>query len=281
MRVPHESQTERGRPAELPWPTMSSSDPLLVDFGRTASDYARHRPGFPAEFFEHVAALGIGLAGQQVLDVGTGTGTLALGFAERGCTAVGVDPSPGMLAEAAKAAEQADLTVRWVEARAEATGLPDAAFDVVCAGQCWHWFDRGRAAVEAVRLLRPGGRMLIAYFSYLAGPGTVGGATEELVLRHNPGWPMAGEDGRHPWVIDDLVGAGLRHVSTFDFVLPIRFTHEGWRGRFRACNGVLTLPMESIAAFDTDLSKLLVERFPEPVVSEHRVYGVVAEKVPT
>ena len=260
---------------------MTPDGALPIDFGPAARDYALHRPGFPAAFFEHVATLGIGITGQCVLDLGTGTGTLACGFAERGCTAVGIDPSPGMLAEAARAAAQADLPVRWVEARAEATGLPDGEFDVVCAGQCWHWFDRPRAAAEAMRLLRAGGRMMIAYFSYLADPGTVGAATEEIVLRYNPSWAWAGEDGRHPQYVDDLVGAGFRHLSTFDFVLPMSFTHEGWRGRFRACNGVLTLPTETIAAFDSDLTRLLVQRFPEPITSEHRLYGIVAEKSPT
>jgi SAM-dependent methyltransferase len=257
---------------------MTSNDPLLVDFGRTAPDYARHRPGFPSAFFEHARAWGIGVAGQRVLDVGTGTGTLACGFAERGCDAVGLDPSPAMLAEAAKAATLAGLAVRWVQGRAEATALPDGDFDVVSAGQCWHWFDRARAATEAMRVLRPGGRALIAYFSYLADLGTVGAATEEIVLRHNPTWPLAGEDGRYPVFADDLVDAGFARVSTFDFVLPITFSHEAWRGRFRACNGVLTLGAESIAAFDVDLAQMLAARFPEPIVSEHRVFGIVAEK---
>jgi SAM-dependent methyltransferase len=251
-----------------------------IDFGPAAGDYARHRPGFPPAFFEHVAGLGIGIAGQRVLDLGTGTGTLACGFAERGCRVVGLDPSPAMLAEAASAATQANLAVRWVTARAEATGLPDGDFDLVCAGQCWHWFDRPRAAAEARRLLAPGGRVLIAYNSYLADPGTVGAATEEIVLRYNPTWQWAGEDGRHPRYVADLEGAGFGHRSTFDFVVPVAFTHEGWRGRFRACNGVLTLPPEPIAAFDAELAHLLAARFPEPVISEHRLFGIVAEKLP-
>ncbi len=259
---------------------MSTDEPLLVDFGRTAADYAQHRPGFPDAFFDKLATLGIGRAGQQVLDLGTGTGTLARGFARRGCTAVALDPSTAMLAEATKAAEDEGVALRTVAARAEETGMPSEAFDLVCAGQCWHWFDRGRAAREAWRVLRPGGHMVIGYFSYLPEPGNVAEATEELVVRHNPTWPMAGLDGRYAAYVDDLVDAGFRLVDTFDFVLPICFTHEAWRGRFRACNGVLTLPSETMAKFDEDLARLLAERFPEPIISDHRVYGIVAENSP-
>lgn len=59
--------------------TMAANDRPEVDFGRAANDYAKHRPGFPPVFFDHVKALGIGAAGQRILDLGTGTGTLACG----------------------------------------------------------------------------------------------------------------------------------------------------------------------------------------------------------
>jgi SAM-dependent methyltransferase len=249
-----------------------------VDFSSSAADYARHRPGFPDAFFSHVRSYGIGVAGQRVLDLGTGTGSLARGFAERGCNAVGLDTSPAMLAEAEALATTSQLEVQWVCGRAEATGFAADDFDVVCAGQCWHWFDRRVVAAEAARVLRVGGHALIAHFSYLPDPGTVGGASEEIVLRYHPKWTWAAHDGRHPDFVGDLVGAGLRHLDTFEFLLPVSFSHQAWRGRFRACNGVLTLPPEKLAAFDADLAEMLARRFPEPVISEHRVYGIVAEK---
>lgn len=231
---------------------------------------------FPPALFQHVRGLRIGIVGQRVLDVGTGT--LARQFAERGCSSVGLSASPALLAEAADTSAQAHHPVRWVSGPAEATGLPDGDFDVVCAGQCWHLLDRPRAALEAARLLRNGGRVLIAYVTCLPQPGTAAEATEKLLRRHNPRWAGAGHDGRHPRHIDDLEKAGLLHLNTFDFVLPVSLTHEAWRKRFRTHDGLRSQSPSTIAAFDTDLARLLVDRFPEPILTEHRLYGVVAAR---
>lgn len=219
---------------------------------------------------------GIGLAGQRVLDLGTGTGTLARGFAERGARALGLDPSPGMLAAAASLPRPSGSPPAWVRARAEALPFGADTFDVVCAGQCWHWFDRARAASELSRVLRPGGRALIAYFSYLSETGSLGAASERVVLRYQPGWEWAHKDGRYPQFTAELVAAGLEAESELDFTLPIVFSHESWRGRFRACNGVLTLPPDRVAAFDSELALMLAAGWPEPLMVEHRVWATIA-----
>src|SRR5215213_9772079 len=77
-----------------------------IDFGKTAQDYGRYRHGFPAALFDRLVAFDVGLPGQRVLDLGTGTGTLARGFARRGCLVTGLDPAAPML-ERARAAREA------------------------------------------------------------------------------------------------------------------------------------------------------------------------------
>ncbi|MFG0296977.1 MAG: class I SAM-dependent methyltransferase, partial [Maioricimonas sp. JB045] len=75
---------------------MSTHDPGAidagnsVDWGRTSADYAVHRPGPPPSFFSRLAALGVGLEGQKILDLGTGTGVLARQFARQGAKVHGV-----------------------------------------------------------------------------------------------------------------------------------------------------------------------------------------------
>jgi len=57
---------------------------MRIDFSRTALDYATHRAGFPDLLFDRLGALGLRIMNAQVLDLGTGTGALARGFARPG-----------------------------------------------------------------------------------------------------------------------------------------------------------------------------------------------------
>ena len=256
---------------------------MSIDFGRTADDYARHRAGFPDELFDRLARCGIGSPGQRILDLGTGTGALARGFARRATVVTGLDPSTAMTAQAAELDRAAGVTVRYVTATAEDTGLPGGSFDVVSAGQCWHWFDRPRAAAEVYRLLAPGGRVVIAHFDWLPLAGNVVEATEALILEHNPAWGFAGRIGMYPQWLPDLQDAGFGGLETFSFDVDVPYTHVDWRGRIRASAGVAaSLAPDAVARFDADLATLLSARFVvDPLRIPHRVFAVVGRRPAT
>ena len=252
----------------------------MIDFGRTAEDYATHRAGFPDRLYDGLQRLGIAFKGSQVLDLGTGTGTLARGFARRGAEVTGLDPAAPLIEQARRLDAEAGVTVAYRVGRAEETGLPAESFDIVAAGQCWHWFDRPRAAAEAMRLLKPGGRLLHAHLDWLPLPGTVPHATEALILAHNPNWSAAGGTGIHGENLADLSIAGFEEIETFSFDIAVPYTHEGWRGRIRASAGIAaSLAEDKVARFDGEHAGLLRARFPgEPLQVPHRVWAAAAVK---
>ena len=61
----------------------SQDGPREIDWGKTLGDSSDFRPGPPMSFYERLPAFGIGLKGQSILDLGTGTGVLARQFARQ------------------------------------------------------------------------------------------------------------------------------------------------------------------------------------------------------
>jgi SAM-dependent methyltransferase len=125
-------------------------------FSSRVADYVRWRPRYPAELTA-LLRRECGLRpGHVVADVGSGTGILTERFLEDGHLVYAVEPNAEM-AEAAEAALSHFPGHRPVRGRAEATGLADAAVDLVIAGQAFHWFEPVAARVELRRILRSRG----------------------------------------------------------------------------------------------------------------------------
>lgn len=254
-----------------------------VDFGKTSDDYARFRPGLPPSFYERLAkSMPRGtFDGLMAVDVGAGTGVVTLELAKRGARVVGVDPSQNQLDALMRQASALGLEyVATVCAKAEETGLESGVFDLWVASQAWHWFDPVKAGAEAMRLLKSGGLAVCCNFDYLPGRSELARKTEDLILKYTPDWPMSGGTGCHVRPLFELPAAGLNLVEQVSYEHEQVFTHEGWRGRMRTCNGIgAHHPREVVEAFDRELGELLKREFPEdPLTVTHRVWWTIARK---
>jgi SAM-dependent methyltransferase len=105
--------------------------------------------------------------GQRVLDIGCGTGTLALMAKEDQPEAevVGLDADPKILERARAKAEGAGLEIRFDEALSTELPYRDRSFDLVLSTLFFHHLssaDKRRTAVQIARVLRPGGELHVA-----------------------------------------------------------------------------------------------------------------------
>lgn len=107
--------------------------------------------------------------GESVLDVGCGTGSLALEAKRQvvSGTVYGVDASPEMIARAARKAKRAGLELEFVNAPAQALPFDDGRFDVVMTSMMLHHLpksSREQCIREIRRVVKPGGRILVVDF---------------------------------------------------------------------------------------------------------------------
>lgn len=114
--------------------------------------------------------------GEAVLDVGCGTGSLALEarqrVGERGCVS-GIDPSQQMISLARRKAARRSLSLDFQVGVIEQLAFPDQAFDVVLSTFMMHHLPddlKRQGLVEIARVLKPGGRLLVLDFRGPAGP---------------------------------------------------------------------------------------------------------------
>lgn len=141
---------------------------LRATFDSTAVDYNRLEAILglgTGPWYRRQALLRAGLKpGMDVVDVGMGTGLVSreiLKVTGEPGRVIGVDPSPGMMAQArAQTGLPAEVVCRV--GRAEDIPVPDASADFVVMGYALrHIADFAAAAAEFRRVLRPGGRLLI------------------------------------------------------------------------------------------------------------------------
>jgi len=128
-------------------------------------------------------------AGRRVLDVASGVGQDALALQARGARVVGAEPSRRMIGLAELQAAKADGPLPgWVRCWSDALPFADDSFDAaLCKGALDHFDRPERAIAEMARVVRPGGRVVLAIANF-----------DSLACRASRAWDDARERGGRP-----------------------------------------------------------------------------------
>lgn len=153
-------------------------------------------------------------ANERVLDLGCGTGTLAvmLATAEPRATVVGLDVDPRILSLARAKAQRAGVAVEWTQGSAVDPPFPPASFDHVTSSLMLHHLttaEKESALAALRRILRPGGTLHVADFGK---PHTAYTWLVASLFRYFDGPERTGAnlDGRLPAL---MAGAGFVDVA--------------------------------------------------------------------
>jgi SAM-dependent methyltransferase len=185
----------------------------------------------------------------DVLDVGTGTGNLAMHAAQVGARVVGLDLSAAQLEAAQRRAAQAGVVVQWIVGDAEALPFPDASFDHVMSAFAVMFAPRHKlAAGELVRVCRPSGRIAVCSWT----PASIVGELMEIVsaaLPPPPGYalpPLLWGTREH---LEELfAGSDIKLSFSYDSVLYEFASPEAYVGFFEANFGPLVLAKRFLSA---------------------------------
>jgi SAM-dependent methyltransferase len=214
-------------------------------------------------------------AGQRILDVGCGSGVVAITAARLGAMATGLDLTPALLEKARENSEIAEVTVDWREGDAECLPFDDGAFDVVLS-QFGHIFAPrpAVATAEMLRVLRPGGTIAFATWP----PELYTGRMFAITARYLPPPPgtAAPTQWGDPGIVTQRLGQAVKDIA-FDrgtmFVPALSPQHH--RTVFeRTCgpgiNVVESLAgePEKLAAFRKEYEALVLEYYDKNTVRQ-------------
>jgi ubiquinone/menaquinone biosynthesis C-methylase UbiE len=126
-------------------------------FQSAVAYYERFRLAFPERLVTRVAALAGLKTGDAVLDLGCGTGMLAIGFARLGMAVTAMDPEPDMLAATQSAAQAQGVSLTPLLGGSEDLTPEMGPFRLVVMGRAFHWMDRAATLAMLDKIVTPDG----------------------------------------------------------------------------------------------------------------------------
>ena len=131
-------------------------------FSNRADNYAKFRPGYPAELFSYVEKMTALQPDAAIVDIGSGTGLFAEPLLKHGYGVVCIEPNEDMR-RAGEHRLRKYPSFQSIRSTAEDTGLAENSVDLITVAQTFHWLDPVAARLECQRILKPNGHVILAW----------------------------------------------------------------------------------------------------------------------
>ncbi len=203
-------------------------------FSDRVENYIKYRPDYPREIMG-LLRRECGLTKESVIaDVGCGTGISTRTFLENGNRVFGVEPNAAMRQAAIKQLAEFPWFIP-VDGTAENTTLPERSVDLATASQAFHWFDASRARAEFLRVIRPGGHIVLIWNERRLDADAFHVEYEELLLKYATDYQHVRHDNISRLELDSFFPSGYDEASFDNFQ---EFDFEGLKGRLLSASYV-------------------------------------------
>ena len=187
--------------------------------------------------------------GMRVLDVGCGTGVVAVTAARLGARVKGADLTPQLLERARENSRLADVEVEWVEADVETMPFADGEFEIVLSQFAHMFAPRPDVAVrEMLRVLRPGGTITFSTWP----PELLAGRTMAIQARYAAP-PLPGVAPPILWgdpnIVRQRLGDAVEDIAfDRDFILCPALSPQHYRADRERASGPMIRMVEALSA---------------------------------
>ena len=201
-------------------------------FTDKSADYSQYRPSYPESAVKWLRSK---IAGNTVLDVGAGTGIFTQVLLPCFANVSAVEPNDDMR----QMFEKMLPGIRCRNATGEHTQMPEFSVDLITVAQAFHWLDADSFKLEAMRILRPTGKVAIIWNSSLKSAFT--DARNFICQKYCPRF-RSGHAGRHTAEEGDLFlrQRFFREVEVVSFPNPFSMDLQTFEGNIRSRSYALT-----------------------------------------
>jgi SAM-dependent methyltransferase len=233
-------------------------------FSNRVKNYVKYRPGYPKEFIDYLFT-NMGFSKNSIVaDIGSGTGKLTALLLDRGCHVAGVEPNKEMRKAAEKLLE-GYLRFVSMDGTAETTGIESNSADYIICAQAFHWFDKDACKKEFVRILKPGGKVILVWNYRKVQESGFAAGYEDLVKTYANDY----NEVNHKLITDAEFKMFFKNgvFSKFTFNNEQQFDFEGLKGRLLSSSYA---PMPGEQNYETMIMEL------KKLFDKYEVHGKVS-----